>query len=533
MLRFLTHKSHPEHKILLYSTLFMLLTGNLTFFKQNLAVYPVGVIENLGNTAFLISLTVVLFLLTTFIISLFAFRLTLKPVLIFSFLLFSIVAYFNDNYGVVIGPEMVLNALNTDSHEVFDLLNLRLLGYFVFLGLLPSLIIFKINIEKPTFVKSLKNHLILLASTLSLAIVIILAFSSYYSTYFREYKQLRFYANPAQAIVSILTVAINNLNRPPTGITPIANDAHRAIADQPRLMIFVVGETARADRFSLNGYTRDTNPKLKQQKLFNFQQFNSCGTSTAKSVPCMFSHLGRSQFKHREANYTENVLDVLQRTGVNVIWIDNNSDSKGVADRVTYLSYRTPDTNPICNPECRDAGMLSGLDQLIKNKQDNLIVLHQMGSHGPAYYKRYVASNAHFKPECMSNHLESCTQQQLDNSYDNTIVATDDFLNQVIEFLRPYKSEYKVSLLYVSDHGESLGENGLYLHGLPYFIAPEQQTHVPAIIWTGSNMQQSQMINTPHSHDDIFSSLLGFFAVSSSLYNANQDLFLQIEDLTP
>ena len=310
------------------------------------------------------------------------------------------------------------------------------------------------------------------------------------------------------------------------------NDSFPADDIERELIIFVVGETARADHFSLNGYAKKTNPLLEQETLFNMPQMSSCGTSTAVSLPCMFSILSQDQFSNDDAAHMENAIDVLKHAGVNILWRDNNSSSKGVADRVTYESFKSPETNPVCDVECRDIGMLSGLDDYIEKHPtgDILIVLHQMGNHGPAYYKRYPAEFETFKPACKTAQLEACSQQQISNAYDNAILYTDYFLAESIQFLKSYSNRFETALMYVSDHGESLGESGIYLHGLPLFIAPQAQTHVPAFLWLGENYDDvepeplAHLARQPLTHDNLFHTLLGLFEIDSKVHDKTKDI---------
>ncbi|MDX1801501.1 MAG: sulfatase-like hydrolase/transferase, partial [Marinobacter sp.] len=314
----------------------------------------------------------------------------------------------------------------------------------------------------------------------------------------------------------------------------IAEDAQAAPAEHPReLMIMVVGETARADRFSLNGYERDTNPELAKDNVISFTDFWSCGTSTAVSVPCMFSVYGQSDYDQKKAESTENALDILARTGVNVLWLDNNSDSKGVADRLTYRDFKTPENNPECNDEeCRDTGMLTNLQQYIDShpKGDILVVLHQMGNHGPAYYKRYPKEFEKYTPVCQTNQLEDCSKEAINNAYDNAILYTDYFLSKAIDLLKRNTPAFETGLFYLSDHGESLGEFDVYLHGLPLFIAPDAQRHVPAIMWfsdnfSGVNVKALRASKDREMNQDwVFHTLLGLFDVSTDVYNPKLDI---------
>ena len=238
----------------------------------------------------------------------------------------------------------------------------------------------------------------------------------------------------------------------------------------------------------------------------------------------MFSYADRSDYNPDEADYNENVLDTLNKQGVNVIWRDNNSSSKGVADRVTFEDYRTAKTNPNCDVECRDVGMLDGFENLVKTgtaSQDTLILLHQMGNHGPAYYQRYPKEFEEYKPVCMNNELSKCDDQSVINAYDNAIRYTDYFLHNVIDTLKAYEQDYDVVMVYMSDHGESLGENNIYLHGMPYAIAPDAQKQVPIIIWSpeGNDIDKNSlvsMVDKPVSHDFITPTLLNFFDITTN-----------------
>ncbi len=234
----------------------------------------------------------------------------------------------------------------------------------------------------------------------------------------------------------------------------------------------------------------------------------------------------------------ENALDVLARNGVEVLWRDNNSDSKGVATRVAYEDFKSPVFNPVCHGECRDIGMLAGLDKYIAARQDKdlLIVLHQMGNHGPEYYRRYPTQFARFQPASMTGELRNCSREEIDNAYDNAILYTDFFLSQVIDFLKKYDAHYETAMLYVSDHGESLGEHGLYLHAAPYLIAPEQQTHVPAIVWMGAHFDYSLDQLKPYqnavlSPDDLFCTLLTAYELGTGTCASKKGMLMQNRDI--
>jgi lipid A ethanolaminephosphotransferase len=524
---FLNRTISDRTLILLLSAWFVV-SYNGAFFRHVALVYPLS----WGNCAMLASIPIILTALMVLLFTLVSSRYTTKPILIAVLLLSSLTAYFMDNYDIIIDANMIRNILETNFNEATDLLTLRLSGYFLLLGVIPSLIVYRINIGYLPFKTGLMRNLKTVAVALTVIFVLIFAFSRFYTSFFREHKPLRLYSNPSFYLYSAYKYLRLTFEHEEKGLLMIGSDAAIPATDKNReLIILVVGEAARADRFSLNGYGRETNPLLKKEDIINFPDFTSCGTDTAVSVPCMFSSFGRAQYDGKKARHTENLLDVLGRAGVNILWRENNSDSKGVALRAQYDNFKSPAMNPLCEGECRDEGMLAGLQEYIDNRRkgDILIVLHQMGNHGPAYYKRYPDNFEKFTPACKSNQLENCTREEISNAYDNAILYTDYFLSKVIGLLKKNSGHFETAMFYVSDHGESLGENGLYLHGLPYYLAPETQKHVPAIMWFGNsfNVDKKRLAGRstqPFSHDNLFHTVMGFMEVRSTIYRPEMDI---------
>jgi len=443
-----------------------------------------------------------------------------------------------NSYHVIIDDSMIRNMLQTDIHESLDLLTLKQVMSFTFLGIFPALLVYR---SKLTY-KPLKSELILRLKIFAIAIIIILvsffSFSQKYTSFVREYKPLRFSINPTYWVFSIGKYINLTVQNGEIIVAPLGRDAKVVKSDlnsSSKLVIMVVGEAARADHFSLNGYEKETNPLLKEEDIINFSNLYSCGTSTADSVPCMFSVYPKNDFNYKKGLDTENVLDVLNHTrSIEILWRDNNSDSKGVALRVPHFDYKSSQYNTIIKEnEPRDIGMLVGLDKYVQEhpNRDILIILHQMGNHGPAYYKRYTKEFEIFTPTCKTNLLEDCTKEEISNAYDNAIVYTDNFLVQTINFLKEHEKTHSTALIYMSDHGESLGENGIYLHGLPYFMAPDAQTHVGAFMWFGDKMKNSidtqvlkEKSSNRYSHDNLFHTLLGIFEVQTKVYDKKLDI---------
>jgi len=518
-------------KVIAGSSLFLVLFSNFTFFKSVTDVYEISW-QNIG---FLISLALFLMMVIMLLLRLITSRNTLKPIIITLLLLSAITSYFMNTYHVIIDDTMIQNMAETNIGESLDLLTVKLVVYILLFGVLPSLFIYKVKITYGT----IKGEFWITIKTLLFCVIVIAAilfsFSKFYTSFFRENKSLRFHTNPTYALYSTGKYVYDRFFQPSTTLKPIGLDAKQRPDTQRKLTIVVVGEAARANRFSLNGYERQTNPLLQNEDIINFSNLSSCGTSTAISVPCMFSVLDRSNYSDKEAKSTENVIDILKRSGVNVLWRDNNSDSKGVALRVQYEDFRAPWNNTICDEECRDEGMLVGLQEYVDTqKGDVLIVLHQMGNHGPAYYKRYPKAFEKFTPTCKTNQVEQCTKEEIGNAYDNAILYTDYFLTQTIAFLKTNDEQFKTALIYMADHGESLGEKGLYLHGIPYFMAPDEQTHVGALMWFGEKNKETIDIATlkakssqNYSHDNLFHTILGVMGVETSVYDKTKDILLR------
>lgn len=512
----------------LAASIWLVALYNSTFFQHVLAVYPL----NVGNAVFLASLAIGLTAVTLLFLTFTGWRSTTKPVLTVLLLLAALVAYFTNTFDVVIDHTMIRNIVQTTPKEALDLISIQLAGYLLLLGVLPAGLVWWLRLT-PT---SWKKEILTKAKVTALCVLILFGLffpsSTFFFSFFRTHESLRYYTNPTYSLYSLGKYLKKTFASVNTTVRPIGTDARIPATDIDRdLVILVVGEAVRADHFSLNGYSRLTNPLLQQEDVISFANMYSSGTATAFSVPCMFSIYPREECSEQKAVATENLLDVLQHAGVHVLWRDNNSDSKGVALRVPYQDFRQPATNPVCDTECRDEGMLVGLQEFIDAQQegDIVIVLHQMGNHGPAYSKRYPFEFERFTPICATNQLNACTQEEVINAYDNAILYTDAFLAKVITLLKKNDPRFETAMIYIGDHGESLGEYGVYLHGLPYAMAPDSQKHVPSIFWFGDNFRvnkQALRVKAAErlSHDNLFHTVLGLLEIETTVYNPNLDV---------
>lgn len=491
-----------------------------------------------------IALALVTGLASAALLSLLAWRWTLKPAITVFLVSAAVGAYFMMTYGVVIDKTMMVNTLQTDIRETRDLLNWRLLATVLVLAVFPGIFLWRQKVQQTSVARQAFSNAATLLGTLALLILVLFIFFQSVASVMRNYPHVRYLINPLNSFYALGSVAAKPFQRDESSIRPLGEDAMLGASytaqTRPPLLLLVLGETARSGNFSLNGYGRLTNPLLAGENVASQRNAWSCGTSTAASLPCMFSNFGREAYDSRPANY-EGMLDVLHRAGLAVLWIDNQSGCKGACDRVESVNTTQLKVPGLCDSgECFDEVMLHQLDERIaalpagQRSKGVVVVLHQMGSHGPAYYKRSPAEAKKFLPECADNALQSCSREGLVNAYDNSIVYTDHLLAKAIAWLKTQESRSEPVLLYLADHGESLGENNLYLHGMPYGIAPDVQKRVPWITWLSPGFEQRSKITTaclklkldePISHDNYFHSVLGLMNVQTSVYKSALDIY--------
>ncbi|ELA2604786.1 phosphoethanolamine transferase EptA [Klebsiella aerogenes] len=523
-----------------YLTLFACYIGiflNLAFYRQ---VFPLLPVNNLHNWLVFLSMPIVAISVMNIITTLASF-LKLDRVVISLFILLSASAqYFIWTFGVVIDRSMIANIFDTTPAEGFALLSTQMVIVLGLSGLLMVLVAWWIKVRKPaSFWRGAAMRLLNIAVSALLIVLVAALFYKDYASVFRNNKELVKSLSPSNSIVALNSwYAHNRMDNLP--LVKIGEDAkQKAVMHngaRKNLTIVVLGETSRAENFSLGGYDRETNPRLKQDDVVYFPKTTSCGTATAVSVPCMFSNMPRAHYDEELAHHQEGVLDILQRAGVQVLWNDNDGGCKGACDRVPHQNVTNLNLSGECiDGECYDDVLFHNLDSYIDNlQQDGIIVLHTIGSHGPTYYNRYPAEFKKFTPTCDTNEIQSCTQQQLTNTYDNTILYVDYVVDKAIKLLQSKQDRFTTSLVYLSDHGESLGEDGVYLHGLPYSIAPDTQKHVPMLLWLSPDYQQrygvssqclqQQAKTNDYSQDNLFSTLLGLLGVDTREYQAKDDL---------
>ena len=520
-------------KFILLSALYLSYVLNLAFFKT--------VFSNFEVSSFFQGLCLVLFIPVSMIpvyvlLNLVLFKYTIKTISSILIFLSAATNYFMFKMGTLIDLDMIQSIFETTLRESSDLITFPSICWTIIFGVIPILFLLAIKIKFLDFKKEFIKRGIIIGVGVVVLVGYIGVFGKTLFSFGRNNTKLRSQYNTLNYIVNTVRFTQEKL-RPPREFKILDDNVTSNIEDNNvRVVVLVVGETAREKNFSLYGYERQTTPLLENNsEIITIRNVFSCGTVTSRSVPCMFSSKGRDKFDVEDAKYEENLLDIIKKAGWNVVWYENDDGCKKICNRIeSYKSYKLGKNSRYCFDDyCFDDALLEFMDDRLKQiKQNTLIVLHTIGSHGPSYYKRYPREFAKFKPTCDTTDIQKCSSQELINTYDNTILYTDYIINSAIERLKKYKN-FHTSLMYASDHGESLGEKGMYLHGIPYSVAPDEQKRVPFILWLSKNTMDDMNIDFTclknkiwdrTSHDNWFHTALGLTQTQTSLYDKSLDL---------
>ncbi|WP_072567891.1 phosphoethanolamine transferase EptA [Enterobacter sp. SA187] len=510
---------------------------NLIYYRQAWALLPVNSAYNL---AVFLSMPLVAFSVINIIATLASFLWLDRLVIAVFILLSAATQYFIWTYGIIIDRSMIANMLDTTPAESFALMTPQLILTIGLSGIAMAILAFVVKFKKSrTRVHSAAMRCVNILASVAIILLIAACFYKDYASLFRNNKELVKSLGPSNSISALLSYDVHHRmdNLP---LVRLGEDATLTPAmhkpQTKHLTILIVGETSRADNFALSGYPRDTNPLLSKDNVVYFPKTTSCGTATAISVPCMFSGMPRKNYNEQLAHHREGLLDIVQRAGISVQWNENDGGCKGACDRVPHQDMTKLNLADYCIAgECQDEILFHDLQKSIDSfPGDGLIVLHTIGSHGPTYYNRYPPQFRKFTPTCDTNEIQTCSREQLVNTYDNTVLYVDYIVDKAIKLLQAQPDNVTTSLMYLSDHGESLGENGVYLHGLPYSIAPDSQKHIPMVIWLSDQYQKGHAVNysclkkrasaEAFSQDNLFSTMLGLVGVQTSEYHAADDI---------
>jgi lipid A ethanolaminephosphotransferase len=435
---------------------------------------------------------------------------------------------------------MVANVFETDYREATELIVKPLFFSILLFGILPSLLICILDIHYPTLKNQAVQNTVTVLISLSAAVLIALPHYASHSSFVRSNNiALRGSILPSSYIQATFSYAKKQWNsadkhqiRISLDDTPTKNERWENYK-KPLALVVIVGETARADAFSLQ--QNGTDSRLKQANLIYFSNFSSCGTSTVVSVPCMFMPVNKSEYSRNLQYKYENILDLSVKSGFNTTWFDNLNGCKGLCQAIGEIHPKASDNSKFYHDkQFYDEVLVENMASSISNTQgDQLRVLHQMGSHGPAYYKRIPQEFIKHKPACLTEDFSQCTQVAIKNTYSDTVAYTEYVISKAISELEKLNETHDTALIYVSDHGESTGEMGLYLHGIPWMLAPEEQTHIPALMWFSESYILSRHLNIDclsaskdelYSHDNISHTILSMLDIQTSVYQESLDL---------
>ncbi|MBA2963391.1 MULTISPECIES: phosphoethanolamine transferase [Ramlibacter] len=521
--------------LLLACALYLLLACNLPFWRAALAGRDWALAGTWALAAAMFASFTGAYVAFT---GLLATRWTVRLLLVALVLVAAALSFYMDRYAIFFDRTMLRNVLATNPGEARELLGLDFLVHMVLFGVVPAALLCW-----PRLLRRSRGRAVLVRAAWVLGgfvvmVVALLPVFADFASLMRNQREVRFLLNPGNAVAAVIAEAWGGRGRP-AQLLAVGPDAHLAAGWQQRrktLFVLVVGETARAQNFGLGGYSRQTTPELARRDVVNFTQATACGTSTEVSLPCMFSSIGRRNYDEDRILSHESLLHVLQRAGIEVLWRDNQSGCKGVCAGLKVQEMARTLAPELCpGGTCFDEALLDGLGQVAMDAKGNLfVVLHQLGSHGPAYFRRYPPAFRRFVPACEQEELRRCTQAEIVNAYDNTLLYTDHVLGRLVDLLQAQDASLDTAMLYVSDHGESLGESGLYLHGVPFPIAPDVQKHVPMVAWVSPGFVRSTGLDLaclrgragrPVSHDNLFHSVLGALDVQTQAYERDLDVF--------
>lgn len=468
--------------------------------------------KSLNGITIIISLLILMFVVNSFVFYLIYFvsRFVGNIFITLFFISNAIAVYFINTYGVTIDESMIGNILNTNQEEVTSYFSVKLILYIILLGIIPSICIIKIRIINVT----LKKFLITSSLTLLFILTLVFANASNWLWIDKNSKTLGGLAMPWSYTVNTSLFYIHKYKKSEKEIL-LPNATIRD--NKKSIVVLVIGESARSQNFSLYGYKKNTNPLLsKTPNLFHFNA-TSCATYTTAGIKCILEHTNTDELYEILPNY-------LYRNNIEVIWRTTNWGEPPI--HIKNYQNRDFFMQNCKGEECNyDEVLLTGLkDQILaSNKNKILVVLHTSTSHGPTYSKKYPPHFESFIPVCNSVELGNCSQSELINAYDNTIIYTDYILYMVIENLKQLK-DYNSAMIFVSDHGESLGEKNLYMHGLPISIAPKEQYEIPFIVWLSNGSKQIKP-NKTLSQNHVFHSVLNFLNIQSPVYNEEMNIF--------
>ena len=498
-------------------------------------------LDDLSTWGFLAACALALLAIQGLLLSLLAPGPLLRPMATVLLVVGAGATHFMETFGAYLDPSMLRNAMRTDVGEARELLSLGMAWRLLWQAGLPAALLWRRPVRRRPFGPALRGWLLGVAGALVLMVGAVMAVFQPMASLMRQHKEVRYLVTPANVLWSSASVLAGDLRGAARPREPIGLDAapgpRLAARTRPLVVVMVVGETVRAANWGLSGYARPTTPELARlgPAVISFPRVTSCGTNTEVSLPCMFAPVGRRDHDESRIRGSQSLLHVMRRAGVDVLWRDNQSGCKGVCEGLPAEEMAALNPPGLCaDGRCLDEALLHGLDaKLDAARGTGMIVLHMLGNHGPSYFRRYPPAFERHVPACRQDDLRQCSVAEIVNAYDNAILYTDHLLATLIGRLQARQDRTDSVLLYVSDHGESLGEANLFLHGLPWAIAPDVQKQVPMVMWFSAGAPAATGVDPdclrrraaqPAEHDHLFHTLLALTDVRTALHDPAWDL---------
>lgn len=463
-----------------------------------------GTMIFLGLAAIMLSLNFFFYYLV-----LYAGRTVGKCILGFMFIADAVSLYFINTYEVLITDKMMGNVFNTQYSEASGFFSLSAILYLLFLGVIPCIYLFVQKVEYGSFKRFLAN----IGAGLGITLAIAFAHMRNWPWIDRNSTELGSLLMPWSYTVNSFRY-YNSVKKSNAKEIPLPDAT--IVTDSKDVCVLIIGESARRDHFSLYGYERETNPYTSKDSVTALIA-DASATYTTAGVKAILDHKPVNKLYEILPNY-------LDRAGVDVTWRTNNWGEPPVHIDKYYkakdLKARFPEAD-----DRYDGILLAGLKEDIQASENDkvLVILHTNTSHGPTYFKKYPSEFEIFTPVCTTVEMSKADHGELMNAYDNTIVYTDWLIHSVIEILKEIP-ERRSCMIYVSDHGESLGEGNLYMHGVPMSMAPKEQVEIPFIVWDNDeNTTVKDLDKVGHYH--VFHSILNFMGIESPVYDEANNIF--------
>lgn len=487
---------------------YTLIAFNIPFFKEVFS----RIADNWNGAWIAASMIIIMFVLNYFIyyILLYLGRIVGKCIIAFTLIGNAACLYFMNTYNALIDRSMMGNVFGTHFSEASSFFSWTMIWYIIILGVLPCIWLFMRKINYGSILRFLANFAI------SLILLVGVLIGNKQNVLWIDYNATVLGSKIMPWSYIINSVRYYNywklMNQPEIKLP----DAE-IVTDSKDIFVLIIGESARSENFSLYGYSRETNPLLAKDSV-TVLNATASDTYTREAVKAILSYKPGEELYELLPNY-------LQRNGVDVIWRTNNWGHPPLHLTKNYgkgdLKKRFPEAD-----SGYDGILFHGLkeDIMASDSTKIFVGIHTYTSHGPEYYSNVPKEHKKFLPECRTVELSNASSSELINAYDNTILYTDYLVHSVIETLKNDFPDRRSCVIFISDHGESLGEGGYYMHGLPKSIAPSCQLKIPFIVWTSDDTIKIKDMNSA-GHYNIYHSVLNFLGMESPIYDETRNIF--------